>query len=710
VDRETAAAHLPPSVSAVRRAAEVALEACWLAAVLLVPLAVNPWGFNYELPKVTLFRGLTLLMVAAHLLLLAWSSPPSVRRWLQQPLVRPILLVALVLILCLAASISPRVSLWGTSYRQQGTYLFACFLAWTLIVTSRLRSAGQRRRLATTIVLAGTLVALTPFAEAARWGENLLSWRPGGSLGNPIFLGAYLIMALPFTLAALVESVGARPRRTFSVASGAIALVLQLLALLLTQSRGPWLGALAGLAVFAALILWRQHRRLVIGGLVLGLAAAVALFAGLNFGLSPSSPLASLPYVERIVLAEGLEGGTVRVRLVLWEAAAGVVSTWPEVGLEADPLEVVRPLVGYGPDTASIVYTYAYPPELAHIEDPGAIWDRAHNETLDLLTMTGWLGIAAAAVLALSSARRGLDLWQRESDPIGRAWAAAPLAALLAHAVEAQFAFSLTAVTMMTWLCVAWLAAPAPLTAAAGRGTARESATQPLLCGRWRIYAIIAAALLTALALRLEGGLIWADTLLAQGRSLDRAGDWRQSIAAYDRALAMVPWQSSAQQLYAETLYNLARALPPGEIDTKAGLLEKAADSLSRAIELEPLELEHYANSGVLHAYWSEAVDASHLDAAVDYYELAFRLAPTRAGLRLDLGHVYHNNGRYDLALQQYGAALEIDPQLAQAHYDSGLAWLALDEIDEARAAFQAALDLAPGCETCRQALAELTE
>ena len=110
----------------------------------------------------------------------------------------------------------------------------------------------------------------------------------------------------------------------------------------------------------------------------------------------------------------------------------------------------------------------------------------------------------------------------------------------------------------------------------------------------------------------------------------------------------------------------------------------------------------------MLHAYWSEEIDPSHLETAVAFYELAFILAPTRAELRLDLGHVYHNHGLYDLALEQYGVALEIDPQLAQAHYDSGFAWLALGETDEARRAFQAALKLAPSCEACSQALGDL--
>jgi tetratricopeptide (TPR) repeat protein len=695
----------------IRHATRLALEACWLAPVLLVPLAVNPWGFNYELPKVALFRALTLALAGAHILRAAWYPAPRERGWLRRPLVIAALLVAGVLVLTTVVSVSPRVSLWGSAYRQQGMYLVACLILWALLVAANLRSAAQRHRLANTIVVSGTAVALTPFAEAARWGESLLSWRPGGSLGNPIFLGGYLIMVLPFTLSALVESVRGRPRRWSWVATYSAALAFQTLALLVTQSRGPWLGGLAGLALLAALMLWKRHRWLVIAGFGLGLVAAVALFLGLNFGLSPASPLASLPYVERIMLSEDAQRGTVEVRLLLWRAVAGVVTSWPEVGLEPDRFGAIRPLVGYGPDTASIVYTAAYPPKLAHIEDPSAIWDRAHNETLDLLAMSGWLGIASAAALAFACGRRALSLWRGASNPTEQVWAAAPLSALVAHAVEVQFAFSLTSVAMMTWLCVAWLAAPAPLSAR-GQGVAIQSSTpasaQPHR--RWRVYAAVGAVFIFALAIRLEFGALWADTLVGRARELQRTGEWGESIATYDQALAIAPWESSTHQLRAETLYDLARALPQEEAGTKAGLLAAAERSLSRAIELEPLELEHYSNSGVLHAYWSEAVDPNHLQTAEFYYRQALQLAPTRAELRLDLGHVYHNHEMYELALDEYSAALAIDPQLPQAYYDSGLAWLALDRTEEARAAFHAALDLAPGCEQCAQALEELSE
>ena len=199
----------PPS--RLHRFAAALLEGGWLAAVVFVPLAVNPWGFNYELPKVALFRGLALLMLAAHFVAYGVGgvsrhrnrASPGIEfgQWLRRPLVRPILLVASVILLSTLTSLSPLVSLWGTYHRQHGAYLLLCFVLWALLVAAHLRTPAQRRRLAATIAVAGTLVALTPFIESLRWHENPLTWRPGGSLGNPIFLGAYLIIAAVIVLA-----------------------------------------------------------------------------------------------------------------------------------------------------------------------------------------------------------------------------------------------------------------------------------------------------------------------------------------------------------------------------------------------------------------------------------------------------------------------------------------------------------------------------
>ncbi len=699
-----------PSPPRLHRVATAAVEACWLAAVFLVPLAVNPWGFNYGLPKVAVFRGLTLLMLAAHLLALAWSPTlPDPRRRLRHPLVLPILLVAGAALLSTVTSLSPRISFVGSYHRQQGAYLAICFVLWALLVATHLRTPAQRCRLTMAIALGGSIVALTPFIEALRWRENPFTWRPGGSLGNPIFLGAYLIMTIPFTLAQGISSFGTPRRWRGWRALTSLALVLQVFALLVTQSRGPWVGMVVGVALFVALVLWPTRRRLVLGGLAVGVFLVGGLLAGLNLDVVPVERLSGLPYVGRVAGAIDTTKGTTRVRVVLWEMAGSVVTAWPEVGLKPDRLHVLRPVVGYGLDTASAVYTAAYPPELAHIEDPGAFWDRAHNEVLDVLTMRGWLGLAAWAVLGIACARRGLALWRTAAGPVERAWAAAPLAALAAHIVEVQFAFSITATTMMGWLCVAWLAAPSPSLSGASPMHARRAEVGQGL--RWRIYAVVGALLLALPVVWLEGGALGADALVARARALDRAGQWKESVELYDRALAVAPQQAMYHQFRAEAFYNLAHALPDDEIDLKAGLLKAASDGLARARQLEPLDVELYSNSGILHAYWSEiADDVGHLEMAVAFYHQAFRLAPTLARLRVDLGHVYHSHSRYEDALAQYDAALEIDPQFADAYYGAALAWESLGRSDLARQALQDALELAPDCEACRDALQALEE
>lgn len=687
------------------RAAVTCVEAGWLTVVVLVPLAINPWSFHYELTKAALFRGIALLMLAAHLLTQAWAPRPAdLGRWFDRPLVRPILLVAGVVLLSALASPGPVTSLWGSYQRQQGAYLLLAFALWALLLALHIQTPTQRHRLATVIVVTGSLVALTPFAEALLRAKSPLTWRPGGSLGNSIFLGAYLIMVIPFTLAHAISNSSSRnPHSQIRNRFGwGVALALQLFALLVTQSRGPWVGALAGLAVFATLMFWQTHRRLVLVGLIAAPLVIGGLVAGLNFGLAPSTRLARLPYVRRVILPEGLSGGTVRVRLVLWRAAAEVVTRWPEVGLSPDQLHGLRPVLGYGPDAAFSAYTFVYPPELAHIEDPDDLWDRAHNETLDLLAMQGWLGIAVTLVLGITCARRGLAQWRAADDVVGRAWAAAPLAALTAHIVETQFAFTLTATGMMSWLCVAWLASDSSLSPTCqGEGTPVP---------RQRVYAIVGALLLVLVATRLEGGNLWADVLVGRARALDRADQWGESIALYNQALALIPWQATYHQSRAEVFYNLARALPEDETTLQGELLASADRGLARARQLEPLELEHHSNGGVLHAYWSETLDPTHLETAINFYRQALLLAPTRAELRTDLGHVYHNHGRYEDALAEYRAALEIDPLFAAAHYDSGLAWLALGDQGLARGAFQAALALAPGCAACQDELEALWE
>ena len=60
-----------------------------------------------------------------------------------------------------------------------------------------------------------------------------------------------------------------------------------------------------------------------------------------------------------------------------------------------DAINIVRPLVGYGPEAMWVAFNPFYPPDLAHVEARNASPDRSHNETWDSLVITGLLGFAA---------------------------------------------------------------------------------------------------------------------------------------------------------------------------------------------------------------------------------------------------------------------------------------------------------------------------
>jgi len=60
-----------------------------------------------------------------------------------------------------------------------------------------------------------------------------------------------------------------------------------------------------------------------------------------------------------------------------------------------DPFNILRPLIGYGPESMYVAFNPFYPPLLGQVEKRNASPDRSHNETWDSLVITGVLGFMA---------------------------------------------------------------------------------------------------------------------------------------------------------------------------------------------------------------------------------------------------------------------------------------------------------------------------
>jgi tetratricopeptide (TPR) repeat protein/O-antigen ligase len=468
------------------------IEAGWLAAIIVVPLFFNIYSSRvFEPDKLTLLRSIALVMAVTWVIKVVekglgreaepegrahdgaekpdmadkgGATPAFWRQVSQTPLVLPTLALVAVYILSTLFSITPWVSLWGSYQRLQGTYTTFSYIVIFFLALEGLRRREQLDRLVTVVILVSLPISLYGLIQHSQldplpWGGNVTT-RVASNMGNSIFVAAYLIMAVPLTLARLVGSsltvlentsfwdrvifllvfaifVGAQLYAAILYVWGGLLVVLiffiplfgfsiylekpfsqfvpiscyagilttQWICIFFSQSRGPMLGLAGGLFFFIMLLSlqWRQRWLMVA---MVGMAVAGGLFL-VVFNL-PETPLASLramPYIGRFGRVLDLEEATAKVRALIWEGVVELVP--PHAPLEfpsgePDRWNFLRPFLGYGPESMYVAYNRFYPPDLAHVEARNASPDRSHNETFDALVITGLVGFVVYMTLFTS--------------------------------------------------------------------------------------------------------------------------------------------------------------------------------------------------------------------------------------------------------------------------------------------------------------------
>ncbi len=271
-------------------------------------------------------------------------------------------------------------------------------------------------RLITVIVLSSLPIALYGVLQRFKidpvpWGGDT-SIRIAANMGNSIFVAAYLIMVFPFTFGRIVETFKAILKDEERIAIQVVRATayifiaaLQVIALYMSQSRGPALGFMAsGFFMFLLLSLFWQKRWLTLA--TIGVAAAAAVFLIVfNIQNGPLESLRRLPAIGRFGLLLDAESNSALVRKYIWEGAADLVAIHAPLEFpdgSKDRFNAIRPIIGYGPESMYVAYNPFYIPDLAQVEKRNASPDRSHNETWDSLVITGALGILAYLAIFLS--------------------------------------------------------------------------------------------------------------------------------------------------------------------------------------------------------------------------------------------------------------------------------------------------------------------
>lgn len=447
------------------------IEASWLVSAALVPIFFNIFSSRvFEPDKLTLLRSIVFIMAAAWVVRYFTSTRTQsfsfIRLARSSPLALPVLVLAFAYLLSTALSVDPHISFWGSYVRLQGLVTNLAYLTLFFIVADRMRTRLQVDRLISVIVIVSIPISMYGLVQHFQrdplpWGGDV-TFRVTSTMGNAIFLAAYLIMVVPLTLARLVQAatrlispVSRSGRLGWLVLSGyAVALVLQLVVILFTKSRGPWIGLTAGLFLMAILWLLRLRKRKVAAYCGAAFAACLAFVLLLNIPNSPLEPLkASSSYVERLGTILDMDSGTNRVRTLIWfgdgvgKGASGLIMESPW-----------RTLLGHGPESMYVAYGPYYPPDLAHLEARNAAPDRSHNDLLDSLVTTGFLGLFAYLLVMVRGFSVGLqELW-KEQDLARQGIIVGVLGALAAHIVESLTGIAIASTLTYTWLLLGCLA------------------------------------------------------------------------------------------------------------------------------------------------------------------------------------------------------------------------------------------------------------
>jgi tetratricopeptide (TPR) repeat protein len=205
------------SRSSVSTWCERVIEGGWLLALLLIPTYFNLLSArHFEPDKATTLRSIVMVMLAAALIdalerlasrrvaAEGVSEMPWRRRITAVPLALPTIIYAAVFLLATAVSIAPAVSFWGSYQRLQGTFTNLSYIALGVLIALYLRRREQLDRLVTVMILASLIAACYGLVQHMQldplpWRGDVVS-RVASTMGNSIFVAAYMIMVLPYAL------------------------------------------------------------------------------------------------------------------------------------------------------------------------------------------------------------------------------------------------------------------------------------------------------------------------------------------------------------------------------------------------------------------------------------------------------------------------------------------------------------------------------
>jgi len=350
----------------------------WIGIIGLYLLLIIPFLYSKEFyfPYITMkafaFRAIVEVIFGAWVGLAVLDPRYRPKK---SPLLWGFLSLLVVMLVANLLGIDVAKSIWSNYERMDGyitlLHVFALFIVAGSLFTTPKRWWWFWH---TSIVLSLGHAAVAILQYTGELSASFSQDRVDAFFGNAIYLAVFMLFHVFIALFYLLKR---EYKNVYAPYLYTLAIVLQILTIILTATRGTLIGLAGGLGLtFLIIALFSKQQknlRAISGGALI----VLVVLAGIIFGAKESSFVQGIPAFKRLA-SISVTDNTTNARLINWGIAWNASQE--------------KPLLGYGQGNYGEVYDLNYNPQLWNQEQ----WfDRSHNVLLDWLFAGGWLGLLA---------------------------------------------------------------------------------------------------------------------------------------------------------------------------------------------------------------------------------------------------------------------------------------------------------------------------
>ncbi len=677
---------------------DAVMEMIFLVIVFLTPVIYDRrLGIVFSGTKVAWLRVFIVIALAVWAIKLIVTKK---HRFIRTPLDWPVLTFLLTTTIATLTSVHVYTSFTGFYGRFEGLTTWYLFGLLFFIATNYIRSFEQLKRVIVAAMSAAVLMSVYGVIQRHEldpymWGGVVTWQRVIGTIGQPNFLAAYILMAFFLTLVLFLEEKKTPAEFDWStqlvplgyfvfsqlayvvmiyalqasdvliwyfgfglVTAGVLlfaynyeklhpvvldlllggCLVLIYICLLYTQSRGGYIGFFTGAVLFALVVgrrwLFTSWKEL----LVLG--SLIVLISGITMTRPEFSPFER--FASEITTKEEVAApGEVKSELELKGAAGSRGETWKSAfGIIAD-----NPVFGIGPEVLKMVFP-RYETELFRFKEAFHVkQDRCHNETFDVPVTKGLLSFFAYLWILFTVYRVGYQKLKTATEP-ERLMLGGLLAAALAYLIQNQFSFGVVAITSLFW--VIW-----GMVMALAREKSEEKAGEEARLS-WEDIPWISVSLVILLCVPLiyiSFLSFRADIYFKSGKTYLEMRQLPKAAEELKRSLVVFPFEGTAISHLGIAYLNM-------------GNMEEAIKYLNYGALVDPLNADNFYMLSRLYLSLSDRGMPGASEKAWRNVEIALKIDPYYAEAYETKGALFERQGKLAEAAEMYEKAFTVNPNL----------------------------------------------